>query len=319
VNNDDSNCPCVAVVDIGSNSIKLLVAGACEPVQVLHQAIRETRLAVGMATAQPPRLQETALQAGVESVASLLEEAQPFAPQQVRVVATSAVRDAANRDAFARRILEATGQRLEVLSGVEEARLIAKGISTDPAIRSCRNFSVVDLGGGSLECIRWCGGEVTAAVSLNLGAVRLAERFHPVIEEPLGEKAAFNIRATVQEAIRGSGFHFGHGEPLIGTGGSLNVGRLLLAEKLGRKVRETSPNVTVNQLQSLYADLAQMNLASRKAIPGMPPERADIYPTALVTLLAIAELAGAACFLHSFRNLRFGVVADAMKELRLHS
>ena len=174
--------PVLAVVDIGSNSIKLLVAAPGPPggpeLRVLFQETLETRISGGLGQ-DNSSLGEAGLAAGVQAVARLLEMAGPYAPTHRRFVATSAVRDAQNRADFAARILAATGAPLEILSGDDEALLIARGIRTDPALGGAQEFCLLDLGGGSLECIRYAAGKIEQAVSLQLGAVRLTEKFVP--------------------------------------------------------------------------------------------------------------------------------------------
>lgn len=302
----------VAVIDIGSNSIKLLVAGRGSPMETLHQAIRETRISAGIGTTFVPALQRENMNSGVESVLQLLTEARSYDPGTLHVVATSAVRDAVNGKDFSQLLAEKTGLTLRVLSGEEEARLIAEGIATDPAIRGCRNFSLVDLGGGSLECIRWINGRLEQAVSLRLGAVRIAERHHVDLTGPLSERAREAIEGEVRETIDRSGFAFEAGAPLVGTGGSVTVSRLIMARKRGLNLHSSNPNLSIEALRSLYEEIANLPMEDRLNVPGLPRERADIFPAALLILLTLMDIAESPRILHSFRNLRFGLAAESL-------
>jgi exopolyphosphatase/guanosine-5'-triphosphate,3'-diphosphate pyrophosphatase len=173
----------VAVIDIGSNSIKSLVAKRGNPIEVIHQGLHETRISSGISQTRPA-LTEAAMQAGTESVARLYQDTRQWPCQATAIVATSAVRDAANRANFAERIRQATGHPLTILSGEHEAQLIGRGLSADPALHGFDAFSHLDLGGGSLECINYRDGELTQAISLQLGAVRLTEQLIDAPHQP---------------------------------------------------------------------------------------------------------------------------------------
>jgi exopolyphosphatase/guanosine-5'-triphosphate,3'-diphosphate pyrophosphatase len=148
--------PVLAVIDIGSNSIKLLVATPGPNVglelRVLFQKTLETRISGGLGN-DKSKLSESGIAAGVGAIKQLLDLAQPFAPTIYRIVATSAVRDAQNCADFAARVQTVTSTPIEILSGEDEALLIARGIQTDSALKGVKEFCIADLGGGSLECI----------------------------------------------------------------------------------------------------------------------------------------------------------------------
>ncbi|MEO7414095.1 MAG: phosphatase, partial [Opitutaceae bacterium] len=181
----------VAVIDIGSNSIKVLVAAraADGSIQSLNYRTIDARISAGLSQAEP-RLSEDGIVRGIEAIKSLLADAASFFPQKIILVATSAVRDAQNGGEFRERVRTATGHDIRILSGDEEANLIGRGLTCDPALSTLQDFYVFDLGGGSLECLAFKERRIVQAVSLQLGCVRLTEKFIRDPALPLPEPEA---------------------------------------------------------------------------------------------------------------------------------
>lgn len=300
----------IGVIDIGSNSIKLLVAESGSTVAALYQTTLETRISAGISQ-EKPVLSTSAINAATKAVVSLLKEAEKFKPDSFAIVATSAVRDAANRDVFIDRLEDLTGHRLRVLTGKEEAAYIGRAITTDPDLHDYQAFTLCDLGGGSLELIRLDKHEIVDKVSLQLGAVRLLELFVPDPTAPMDDDTCDLIRAYVREKIQESGFpHLRRQKVLAATGGAFNVARAIRAAWLGQPLEKTSSSLSVNYINFLKEELCAATLEQRQKIPELPDARADIMPVACVTLLALAEIANADHFVHSLHNLRFGIAAE---------
>lgn len=299
----------IGVIDIGSNSIKLLIADKGSWIAVVYQMTWETRISDGLH--KHARLSEEAMARGVFAVKRLLEEAHSYHPQKICIVATSAVRDAENRDTFVESIRDATGYELNVLTGEEEASYIAQGICTDPTLNGRSAFSVCDLGGGSLECINIEEHQIQQKISLNLGAVRLTEKFIKHAHGPVPKAEAKDIAAYVRKTIAASSFRFStQGGTLVGTGGALNACRAIRAHWLGKDFKSVDALITLDFLKYLYSEIAHISLHDRVRIKELPPERADIMPTALLVLITLAEYAHVQGYTHSLHSLRFGIVAE---------
>ncbi len=304
-----------AIIDIGSNSIKVLVARR-EASGLLSQILLKTidaRISAGISAAEPV-LSEEGMQRGVQAVQELLAAAAVFQPDSVLLVATSAVRDASNGATFRQRVLAATGHSVRLLSGDEEANFIGRGLTSDPSLLHARDFYVFDLGGGSLECLAFRDRQIQQAVSLRLGCVRLTERFLPRPEMPLPDEALAAIRLHVRTELETSGFRFSlppHALA-IATGGTMTTTRQVLGAPLGLELAQVSPVVTLAQINSLRQSCAALSLAERRALPGMPFGRADVFPTALVTFEALAGLANFPQFINSLYNLRWGLAAHLL-------
>ena len=309
--------PVVAVIDIGSNSIKLLVATrlpeGSSPVALTERTI-EARISAGI-DRQAPRLAEEGMQRGLAAILELLVAAAPFSPQRIALVATSAVRDAQNGGEFAARVEAATGQKIRILDGVAEANLIGCGLTCDPALAALRDFYVFDLGGGSLECLAFRDRRIEQAVSLQLGCVRLTEKFIPDATLPFSEAAARAVSAYTRQVIADAGFAFTlpAGATAVATGGSAGTVRAIAGEQAGRTFEAAESLLRTARIRDLLTTLGALSLAERKKIPGLPPTRADIFPTALATLIAVAELGRFAAFRHSLLNLRFGLAAELLE------
>jgi exopolyphosphatase/guanosine-5'-triphosphate,3'-diphosphate pyrophosphatase len=305
----------VAVIDVGSNSIKLLVADGAPgepPVEVASRTL-EVRISQGI-SAERPHLSIDSIERGIGAVATLATEARVRGAEKIVAVATSAVRDASNGQEFHDRARLDAGVPLRILTGSEEAGLIGLGLTTDPALRELRDFTTFDLGGGSLECLNFRNREVMRAISVPLGCVRMTEMFVTSPGRPLDEADAACIRLHVRTSLSEAEapLPVPRGSAVIGTGGTLTTVRGIVAANDGVPIAQADPVITVALLKGVLASVGAADLAGRRRIPGLSAERADVFPAALVTLLALADLGGFDSFRHSFRNLRWGVAAEML-------
>jgi len=305
----------VAIIDIGSNSIKVLVAAPAAGglLTVLKTRTIDARISAGISRTAP-RLTDAAMAAGLDAIQALLADVATFAPERIVLVATSAVRDAANGPEFRERVRAATGHAIRILSGDEEANLIGRGLTCDPALSLLQDFHVFDLGGGSLECLTFRQRRIERAASLQLGCVRLTERFIADPASPIPASALEAITQHTRATLASSSFAFAlpADAAAIATGGTITVSRAIIAARAGQTLESSEPRVTIAQLRELLAWLAPMTLAERKTVPGLPAARADVMPAALATLIAVADTGGIKVYRHSLFNLRYGLAAEAL-------
>jgi exopolyphosphatase/guanosine-5'-triphosphate,3'-diphosphate pyrophosphatase len=305
----------IAVIDIGSNSIKSLAAmrDPAGGIIEMQTGTIDARISAGLGQAQP-RLSEEGMQHGLAAIRELLDQLAAIAPARTVLVTTSAVRDATNGAEFRERIRAATGHEVRILTGDEEANLIGRGLTSDPALADLRDFYVFDLGGGSLECLTFRARRVEQALSLPLGCVRLMERCVTDSRAPFSDRSRTLVTAVCREAFAKSGFRFAlpPGAATVFAGGTVTTVRAVFAERSGQPLAGTSPVITVEALRALFAETARLPLESRKQIAGLPPARADVFPTALATVLAVAETGGISAFRHSLFNLRYGLAAELL-------
>jgi len=305
----------VAVVDVGSNSIKLLVARAGPSpgsIETVFAETVETRISGGIGGAVP-RLSDHAFASGIRTISDLLELARAYDPADTCVVATSAVRDAINGREFVDAVRAATGQEVRILSGNDEARLIGKGLAADPNLAGVRDFIQMDLGGGSLELIGFRKERIDTVVSLPLGAVRVSERYLEDREGPLPETVRSRIRAHVRETVEASGFGFTPRDaPLIATGGAFTVSRAVLAARAGVTIADRTAVLHRSELNELAIEFCVISLHERLKVGHLPAARADIIPAALLTIDEVLDISGRSQLTHSFYNLRYGIAAERL-------
>ena len=304
----------VSVIDIGSNTIKYLVAA--KGMELLDYGSEDTRIGVGMGREGPVILQQAAIEAGVECVKKLWDKASAFKPDEREIVATSAVRDAQNREEFVSLVKEATGAQIRILSGAEEAQYVGAGVSRDPNITAYKPFYLMDLGGGSLELLEYNGGVVRQKVSLPLGAVRLKEKLIRDAAAPMSMNNINEVREYVTETVIASGFDFRNPAALIGTGGGLTHARFMLAAQKGLSKQESDATLPIAKMRALMYSICGMKLEDRAKLPKLPVARADIMPVAMIVLTTIMDLAMVGSVVHSFYNLRYGIAAELLGESR---
>lgn len=313
---DATSPPPVAVIDIGSNSIKLLVAGRDEngKITTIHAHTIEARISAGISS-DIPTLSKEGRQRGLIAIRELLEHAAPYSPRPLQIVATSAVRDASNGTEFCQSIKDTTGHSVRILSGTEEANLIGRGLTSDPSLADQINFHLFDLGGGSLECLAFEQRKIHQSLSLKLGCVRLTEKFIAKPESPIPSESIEAIQEHVSKTIRESEFNIAPLANLrvIGTGGTIATVRDISAQKNGLSIEDSNPVIPVTDIRDLLEQISSLELGDRQQIPGLPSNRADVLPAALATLIAVADLGGFTSYHHSFHNLRYGVASELLE------
>ncbi|MCE2863174.1 MAG: hypothetical protein RIR76_334 [Verrucomicrobiota bacterium] len=305
----------VAVIDVGSNSIKVLVARRGDGGGLEHVSAHtlDARIGAGISR-EHPRLSEPGMEAALTAIRELAAESAALGAASPVIVATSAVRDAANGAEFRERVRAATGVTLRILSGDEEAALIGRGLLCDPGLRELRDFILCDLGGGSLECVAFTGRAIRSKVSLPLGCVRLTERFVPDPAAPVAPAALAAVAAHTRASLAASGFDFtsARAGAMVGTGGTISTTRAILARREGHDFDSSSPVITLARIRELMTETAGLPIEGRRALPGLPAARADVFPAALATVVALLEHAGAGAVRHSLCNLRHGLAAETL-------
>ena len=200
----------LAAIDIGTNSIKLLVANVEDDgtLEVLSREKAMVRL--GSETLRTGRLSPEAIEAGASTVEHLAKLAASSGAEVVRAVATCAVRESSNADDFLQAVKKRTGIRVDVISGEEEARLINLALRSEFPAQQDPLF-LVDIGGGSTELVISDGSRVLLTESLPLGVVRLVDRFgrnDPPSDKDRKamKKAIRRVARRAADAVRKKGF-----------------------------------------------------------------------------------------------------------------
>ena len=276
-----------AVIDIGTNTVKLLVADV-RAGQVLPVVSKDSTTRLGEGVDQSRHLACTAITRTVQAVAEYAAFAREHGAIDIHALTTSAARDADNRQEFLDAVRAKAGLQVEVITGQREAELIFRGVMSDPVFADDR-LLVMDIGGGSAEFIWGKDGRVEGWKSLPLGAVRLTEKFQEFAA------LAEHVRTMLHRELTGIG-----DARLIGTGGTNTT----LARILNR------PSFTLDEIRALVMKLNTMTFDERKRVPGLPPERADIIVAGGAVTLFAMETLDAYELTVSVRNLRYGVLCE---------
>lgn len=285
-----------AAIVLGTNSTRLLLAEVRDSIRPVLLESRVTRL--GQGVDQQGRLTDEAVNRVMAALTEFRELIEPGIP--VRIGATSAVRDAANRRELAEKIRERFGWELSVISGTEEARLSFAGMLA--AFSHLQSPLVVDLGGGSTEFM----GKNYGPVSLNIGAVRLTERFFRSDPPSLAEQQKLvnfvKKELAVLPPVSGPC-------ELVAVGGTAN-NLVSIADSLPeydwRRVH--GRELSLAQIRQLSQQLLTLPLAFRRQITGIQPGREDILPAGALILYTIGLHFGVDRFLVSVADLLWAMV-----------
>jgi exopolyphosphatase/guanosine-5'-triphosphate,3'-diphosphate pyrophosphatase len=290
-----SDTTAVAAVDCGTNSTRLLVVTAAG--EVAAREMRITRLGAGVDATR--RLQPEAIERTLEVLKEYRGIMDVERVTGARLVATSAVRDATNREAFLAPASEIVGVPAELLSGQEEGRLSYDGAVADLAPVAGHTV-VIDIGGGSTEIVTLSSGDITA-VSLDIGCVRLSERYLRG-DPPAEDEVADAVRAIGRELDRAQNTipslrALGPRDRLVGLAGTVST---LAALNLGltEYARERiHHSVLSRQAVDKWCNvLGHERVRERAQRPAMPEGRADvIFGGALVLREAMGRLGFAEC------------------------
>lgn len=272
----------IAAVDIGSNSIRQIVADVFPDgeIRIVDEMKAAPRLGAGVAVSG--ELGEQQMNEAVAALARMATLARQLGAKRIEVVATSAVRDAANGAAFLTRVRKETGLKARVLVGQEEARLAFRSALAHFELGRGRSV-VMDIGGGSLELALAAEGLVERLITFPFGAIRMTERF--LTDRPV-EKGVRKLRKRVRAAISKSlPVRDWRGAEVIGSGGTFtNLAGMYLARQ-GIKVRNVhGTRIPRADVEHILEQLMTMTVEERLAVPGLNAARADL----IVAGLAVA-------------------------------
>ena len=283
--------------------------------EVLFTEGRITRLGEGLkqtGTISPGPLERT-----VRVLNDFLERGRAFAPERIRIVATSAVRQSSNRDAVVKEVLQRTGVPMEVIDGETEASLTYLG-----ALKAMEGLTppylVLDIGGGSTELIFGeSRQDCLKAFSIEVGVVTLTEGFlrgNPPSRKEISEAEAF-VRRSLQPVFSQLLPYVTSSITTVGTAGSVTT---LLAMALGMKVYNPSlihrKGLSRGTVQDLFDELSGKTLEARLQIPGVEKGREDIIFAGALILLSVMHALSQAGLVVSDSGLREGVLLQTAGE-----
>jgi exopolyphosphatase/guanosine-5'-triphosphate,3'-diphosphate pyrophosphatase len=308
-----------AVVDIGTNSIKLLVADVQgNEVQPVLEESKQTRLGRGFYESN--RLQPDAIALTAQAVADFVRRARDEGALSVRAFATSAARDASNGEELLSSVRSASGLNVEIISGDREADWVFKGITSDPQFAT-GPLLLLDVGGGSTEFILGEGKKKHFQQSFALGTVRLMEKItqsDPPLPRDLATCRTWLknfLEAEVSPKLKPAmdrevSVHFPTAKlQLVGTGGTTSIlARMEAKLESYDRAKIEGVNLKASQVRWHVNHLWSLPLEERKKIVGLPKSRADVILTGAAIFEAIMEHFSFDELRISTRGLRFGAL-----------
>ncbi|GAB4545839.1 MAG: Ppx/GppA phosphatase family protein [Phycisphaerales bacterium] len=318
----------IGAIDVGSNSIRLIVAQADEAYEryrVLDDEKIITRLGAGLSTTG--RLDHESMEASILAIGRLKEIAEGYHVSILRAVATSAVREAVNASSFIMALEQHTGVELEVISAEEEARLSYRSVSSAFDIED-QSVAIADVGGGSTEIVVCVGGVIEKVHTLKLGAVRLTERFG--LGGDPDDKAYHALRTYLRDTLRTE-----VDKPMsvpgvmYGTGGTFtalaNVARMRGEQE--RMATDSSANDLLpssvrgyelhrSEVRHILDQLRGMTLEQRRAVPGLSADRAEIGVAGIAIVDRVMRRLGANRLVVHDGGIRDGLLLSILDEQR---
>jgi exopolyphosphatase/guanosine-5'-triphosphate,3'-diphosphate pyrophosphatase len=306
--------PIIAVIDIGSNSLKVSVVDTLG-MKELGRSTESIRLFPS--GDNPVRLHPDKIEMGAQAVSRLIKFAQDKGAQKIVLLGTSAVRECVNREDFSNKIRELCGMPLTIISGEVEARLAAQGVRVDPVYANYRNILAFDLGGVSLEISKLHGKQCTFARSYPLGSVRLTSQLQSRHDGVIDEQHQLSFQAIIRSQLKDAMLNEAARDSLmVGAGGAFTAIALYL-EALGEApVAGRLPALRIRELKDRICKLSS---EERKNLKGIPSDRIDIMPAALLTICVLADLTQAEAFYLTHHGVRQGMIQLLMAEDATHS
>jgi len=310
-----------AVIDIGTNSVKLLVAEvAGNQVNPLWEDSQQTRLGQGFYETRV--LQAASIASTARAVAQFAKTAREWGAVSLRAIATSAARDAVNPERLLAAVQAAASLKIEIISGEQEADWVFRGVTTDPELAQLP-LMLLDVGGGSTEFILGHGAHQDFCHSFPLGTVRLLETTPPSDPPTVAERAACRqwlkdflrdqvrpkLETELRQEKRFDPIH--HRVQLVGTGGTTAIlARMEAMLDEFDRARIEATRLNLDQVKAHSQRLWSLPLAERQRIIGLPQRRADVILTGVAIYEAVMEEFGFAELRVSTRGLRYAAVME---------
>jgi exopolyphosphatase/guanosine-5'-triphosphate,3'-diphosphate pyrophosphatase len=295
-----------AVLDLGSNSVKYMLADVLprENPNVLDDVSKTTRLAEGID--KTGLLSAGSMKKTIEIAHEYISRAKVSQAKRILVFATSAVRDARNREEFQSQFKKATDVELVVLTGKQEAALVFGGAVSDPEFPQ-NDVVVMDVGGGSAEWILGSHGKMIKHHSAPLGCVRMTEHF--LQGDPYTQESVEKLMKHLKTELAKIRPYFSlEQRSLIATGGTACT----LAAfdcAIDKMPNQVHGRILENERVHTYLQhLCSLTEAEREKLPGIPKSRADIVTAGAAVFAAAMDVLGAEHLHVSVRGLRFGAL-----------
>jgi exopolyphosphatase/guanosine-5'-triphosphate,3'-diphosphate pyrophosphatase len=307
----------LAAIDIGSNSIKLAVVEAAASDSFTIVGREKELLRLGNRTLQEHILSQEAITQSILAITRFRDIAKSRSVDRIIIVATAAVREAKNSHEFTSAVRKSTGLRVDVLSAIEEARLIGIAAAQNFNLKSSSLLNI-DIGGGSTELSLMVDETPRRLFSMKLGSVGLTERF--LTHDPPNPKELKKLRTEIRSALERPVREL-HGEKWqISSGTSGTVLALLNCLNFqDASSPKTRPDISYKRLAGFNQLTARLNTAERANLPGVSPQRAEILIAGGQILEGVMEMLNIKSVTPCEYSLREGVIIDYLREIEVES
>lgn len=305
------NMPVFAAVDIGSNSCRLKIARVQQhTLKTLHEDREVTRL--GESVFDTGVISPEAMANTIKALKRFHKAVQQHSVDRLRVVATSATRDARNAAAFLQWVKSATGWKVEVISGLEEGRLIHSGVVSNEKLPR-GNSILIDLGGGSCEVTLTENGRIREMVSLPLGAVRLTQDF--LRSDPPDAEDVARMRQFIQRELRKAHRRVEGTDVRAVLATSGTAAALAEASSFADKQHKLAKDeATARSVRKLADKLTRLDNAKRAQVPGIGPKRSEIVVAGAHVYADLLSMLGLKGYRYSPMGLRDGILAQMLAQ-----
>ncbi|MDQ1317738.1 MAG: Ppx/GppA family phosphatase [Candidatus Poribacteria bacterium] len=307
----------LASMDIGTNSVKLLVAEVEDQQikKILLDYLVITRLGEGIE--KNHEILPEAMDRTLQVISDFQNRAKQLGVEDTIAISTSAMREAKNRDVFIQKVMDQTGVNLRVITGDEEAEIAFMGVCSDSELQS-KNAIIVDVGGGSTEFVIGQGGIIENKFSVNIGCVRLTEEF--IHSDPVNPA---DLQTIIQHVISALYTHLSKisaaDRDLIGIGGTMTTIASIHQNMEGYALSDIHKYILQkDQVFRVLTHLRRMTLEERRNVPGLSPQRADVIVAGIAIFSTIMEILRIQEIVVSARGLRYGAILLKAKHLSIN-
>jgi exopolyphosphatase / guanosine-5'-triphosphate,3'-diphosphate pyrophosphatase len=298
-----------AIIDIGTNTFNLLVAEKAPSGSFKKLYARKIGVKLGAGLLPDGRISAEAINRGINALKEFAAEIAPYKPATVLGLATSAVRSASNGQEFKQRAAAEAGINVQIISGDKEAELIYLGNKLATDLNGPASL-ILDIGGGSNECIICSSKGALWKRSFDLGIFRIIKKFQPSYPMPSGliDGMRRYFDAELAELWQACKEH----KPvrLIGSSGSFDTFRSMISEsRTCAAANSSSFAISIPELGSIYSSLIKMSLAEIADVPGIDPVRVEIISVASLFIWHIVEKTCPAEIIQSDYSMKEGALS----------
>ncbi len=297
-----------AIIDLGTNTFNLLISDVeGDRVRILYRTKQPAKLGEG--SINDNIISEKAIGRAIRILKEYKATIDQYQVDRIQAIATSAVRSARNQEDFVNRVKEEADISINVISGLEEANWIFKGVSK--AFKKERSFVILDIGGGSTEFIFVKDGAVVELKSFDLGMARLMEKFKP--SNPMSNSEIKQVSDYLETHLH----HFLNGlkmqgvKTLVGSSGSFDTVLSMVAHRFFTPkafAKNLSTEIACEHFNIIYEMLIQSTLEERKEMPGMSPIRVEMMALSVVFIKFVKEYLGIDTLVQSEYSLKEGIL-----------